>query len=50
MPADLTLAAGTGEVTGTPTQSGVYKLTITASDSQASAQASAEYSIEVIQP
>jgi len=51
MPADLTLDAGTGEVTGTPTQSGTYKVTITASDSQPTpAQASADYSIEVIKP
>jgi len=51
MPADLTLDAGTGEVTGTPTRSGTYKVTITANDSQPTpAQASADYSIEVIKP
>ena len=51
MPPDLILDAGTGEVTGTPTLSGTYKVTITASDSQPTpAQSSADYSIEVIKP
>jgi len=51
LPPDLILDGSTGEVTGTPTHPGGYKVTITASDSQPTpAEASADYVMEVFQP
>lgn len=51
LPPGLILSAQTGTITGTPTEQGVYSLSISVRDSNSPAhQASSSYSITVIQP